>query len=199
MTICFATNNLHKLKEVQSLLGGCVSLVTLHEIGCEEELLEDQSTLEGNSFQKAKYVADKYHVPAIADDTGLVVEALKGEPGVHSARYAGPRRRDVDNVALLLKNLKGVTNRKAHFKTIITLVDGAHIHQFEGVVEGTILQEQKGTGGFGYDPVFLPDGYTTSFAEMSEQEKNEISHRAVAIGKLVAFLRLKSPVTSGYE
>ena len=196
MTICFATNNRHKLKEVQSLLGDRFSLVTLNEVGCEEELLEDQNSLEGNSLQKAEYVFKKVHLPTFADDTGLVVEALNGAPGVHSARYAGPQRRDVDNIALLLKNLEGVTNRKAHFKTIITLVDGGRIHQFEGVVNGTILHERKGTGGFGYDPVFLPDGYTTTFAEMSEQEKNEISHRAVAIKKLVDFLRLKSPVIS---
>ncbi len=199
MTICFATNNLHKLKEVQSLLGDRVALVTLKEVGCTEELSEDQNTLEGNSLQKAKYVATVCHLPTIADDTGLVVGALHGEPGVKSARYAGPQRRDEDNIALLLKNLEGVNNREAQFKTIITLVDGDRIHQFEGVVNGIILSEKKGTGGFGYDPVFLPDGHTQTFAEMSTQEKNEISHRAAAIKKLADFLRLKSPVASAYE
>jgi len=199
MTICFATNNRHKLKEVQSLLGDGFTLVTLNDIGCEEELLESQNTLEGNSLEKAAYVANKYHLPTFADDTGLFVEALQGAPGVYSARYAGLQRRDEDNIALLLKNLEGLTNRKAHFKTVITLVDGTHVHQFEGVVKGTILQEKRGTGGFGYDPVFLPDGYKTTFGEMSGKEKSEISHRAAAINKLVGFLSRKSPVISGHE
>jgi len=199
MTICFATNNRNKLKEVQSLLGDRFTLVTLNEIGCDEELLENQNTLEGNSLEKAAYVANKYQLPAFADDTGLFVESLQGAPGVHSARYAGPHRRDEDNIALLLKNLEGLTNRKAHFKTIVTLVDGSLIHQFEGVVNGTILSEKRGIGGFGYDPVFLPDGYEKTFGEMSGEEKNKISHRAAAIKKLVDFLRMKSPVISGYE
>src|SRR6185295_13027662 len=199
MTICFATNNRHKLKEVQSLLGDRFTLVTLGEVGCDEELLENQNTLEGNSLEKAAYVANKYRVPAFADDTGLFVEELQGAPGVHSARYAGPQRHDDDNIALLLKNMEGATNRKAHFKTIITLVDGSHIHQFEGVINGTILPDKRGTGGFGYDPVFLPDGYEVTFGEMSEEAKNEISHRAAAVKKLVDFLKLKSPVISGYE
>jgi XTP/dITP diphosphohydrolase len=199
MTLCFATNNRNKLNEVQRLLGTRITVVTLNDVGCDEELLEDQNTIEGNSLQKAKYIAHQYHLPTFADDTGLVVEALQGEPGVRSARYAGPQRRDEDNIALLLKNLEGVINRKAHFKTIVTLVDGAQVHQFEGVVNGTILPERRGTGGFGYDPVFLPDGHSRTFAEMSGQEKNEISHRAAAIKKLVDFLSLKGPVTSGHE
>jgi len=199
MTICFATNNRHKLKEVQSLLGDLFTLVTLNDIGCEEELLENQDTLEGNSLEKAAYVAHKFQLPAFADDSGLFVEALEGAPGVRSARYAGSQRRDEDNIALLLKNLKGVTNRKARFKTIITFVDGARIHQFEGVVNGSILLEKRGTGGFGYDPVFLPDGFEATFGEMSGEEKNGISHRAAAVKKLVDFLREKIPVVSGYE
>lgn len=199
MTICFATNNGHKLKEVQSLLGDSFTLVTLKEIGCDEELMENQNTLEGNSLEKAAYVANKYQLPAFADDTGLFVEALQGAPGVHSARYAGPQRRDEDNISLLMKNLEGVTNRKAQFKTIVTLVDGSRIHKFEGVVNGTILLEKRGTGGFGYDTVFLPGGYKKTFGEMSGKEKNEISHRAAAIKKLVDFLRLKCPVVSSHE
>lgn len=199
MTFCFATNNRHKLKEVQSLLGDRFTLVTLNEIGCDEELLESQNTLEGNSLEKAAYVANKYQLPTFADDTGLFVEALEGAPGVHSARYAGPQRSDKDNIVLLLRNLEGATNRKAHFKTIVTLVDDSRIHQFEGLVNGSILAEKRGTGGFGYDPVFLPDGYETTFGEMSREVKNEISHRAAAIKKLVDFLRLKSAVVSGYE
>jgi XTP/dITP diphosphohydrolase len=199
MTICFATNNRHKLEEVQSLLGDSFKLVTLNDIGCEEELPEDQNTIEGNSLQKAEYIATRYHLPTLADDSGLVVGALHGEPGVNSAHYAGPQRRDEDNIALLLKNMLTVTNRKAHFRTIITWIDGAKINQFEGVVNGTVLREKRGTGGFGYDPVFLPDGFTKTFAEMSGLEKNEISHRAIAIKKWVDFLRLKSPVSSGHE
>jgi XTP/dITP diphosphohydrolase len=199
MTICFASNNRHKLKEMQRLLGERFRVVALSDVGYEGELLEDQNTIEGNSLQKAEHIAHRYHLPTFADDTGLVVEALHGEPGVNSARYAGPQRRDEDNVALLLKNMEGVTNRKAHFKTIITLVDGTSTHQFEGVVNGTILSEKKGTEGFGYDPVFLPDGCTATFAEMSGQEKNEISHRAAAVKKLVNFLQLKSLVIPGHE
>ena len=189
MRICFATNNIHKIHEVQGLLGEGFQLVTLKEIGCEEELPEEQDTFEGNSFQKAEYVFKKYSLPCFADDSGLEVEALNGSPGVYSARYAGPQRSTEDNMNLLLKNMEGVIHRKAQFKAVITFVAPDRIHQVEGIIGGLICQEKKGTEGFGYDPVFLPDGYSKTFAEMSKQEKNKISHRAIAIRKLVEFLK----------
>jgi XTP/dITP diphosphohydrolase len=196
MTLCFATNNHHKLNEVGRLLGEPFRVLTLKEAGCEEELEEDQDTLEGNSLQKAKYVYDKIRLPTFADDSGLMVEVLNGAPGVYSARYAGPQRRDQDNIALLLKNLDGEAHRRAFFKTVVTLVNHDGIHQFEGSVQGTILRANRGTGGFGYDPVFVPDGHTVTFAEMSGAEKNEISHRSIAVNKLVHFLQSNYPVDS---
>ena len=174
---------------MQGLLGVGFQLVTLKEIGCEEELPEERGTFEGNSFQKAKYVYGKYDCPCFADDSGLEVEALNGSPGIYSARYAGPQRSPEDNMNLLLKNMEGVTQRRAHFKAVITFVARDHIHQFEGISRGLICREKKGMGGFGYDPVFLPDGYSETFAEMSTQEKNKISHRAIAIKKFVEFLK----------
>jgi XTP/dITP diphosphohydrolase len=189
MRICFATNNIHKLKEVQGLIGDRFQVVSLKEIGCEEELAEDGDTIEANSFQKAAYVSKKYDLPCFADDTALEVEALNGAPGVYSARYAGLRRGDEDNMDLLLKNLEGALSRKAQFRTIITFVESGCSRQFEGMVKGVILKEKKGTGGFGYDPLFLPDGYSATLAEMSPEEKNKISHRARAVKKLVEFLK----------
>jgi XTP/dITP diphosphohydrolase len=161
---------------------------SLNDIGCYEELLEERDTLEGNSLQKAEYVFQKYKVSCFADDTGLEVEALDGAPGVYSARYAGEERNSEHNMDLLLKNLEGKSNRKARFRTVITLIQAEGTNQFDGIVEGTILKERKGKGGFGYDPVFLPDGYTKTLAEMSMEEKNQISHRARATQKLVEFL-----------
>ncbi len=189
MTLCFATNNTHKIKEIQALLGNSHQLLSLRDIGCTEELAEDQETLEGNSLQKAEYVFQHYKVACFADDTGLEVEALKGAPGVYSARYAGDQRQPADNMQLLLKNLQGEKNLKARFRTVITLITKKGTHQFEGILNGTITFEQRGTQGFGYDPVFVPEGYAQTLAELSLDEKNKISHRARAVQKLVLFLK----------
>jgi XTP/dITP diphosphohydrolase len=187
--LCFATNNQHKIQEVRAHLGSDFQLVGLAEIGCNDELPEEQPTLEGNSFQKAEYVYKNFGVSCFADDTGLEVEALQGAPGVISARYAGEQRNAEDNMQLLLKNLSGSKNRRARFRTVITLITPAFTKQFEGIVTGQIINEHKGSGGFGYDPIFLPDGYNKTLAEMSMEEKNAISHRARAVNKLVEFLR----------
>lgn len=189
MTLCFATNNTHKIKEIQALLGNSHQLLSLRDIGCTEELAEDQETLEGNSLQKAEYVFQHYKVACFADDTGLEVEALKGAPGVYSARYAGDQRQPADNMQLLLKNLQGEKNLKARFRTVITLITTKGTRQFEGILNGTITFEQRGTQGFGYDPVFVPEGYEQTLAELSLDEKNKISHRARAVQKLVLFLK----------
>jgi XTP/dITP diphosphohydrolase len=186
--LCFATNNQHKIQEVRAHLGSDFPLVGLAEIGCVEELPEEQSTLEGNSLQKAEYVFKNFGVSCFADDTGLEVESLLGAPGVFSARYAGDQRNAADNMKLLLKNLEGSKNRKARFRTVITLMTPTFTRQFEGVVTGQILNEYRGMGGFGYDPVFLPDAYHKTLAEMNMEEKNKISHRAQAVNKLVEFL-----------
>lgn len=188
---CFATNNTHKIQEIRALLGPSFVLKNLKDVGCAEELPETQATIEGNARQKARYVFDQYHVSCFADDTGLEVEALNGEPGVFSARYAGEQRNDHDNINLLLSKLSGQSNRKARFKTVISLVDEGHEESFEGIIHGTIISARSGTNGFGYDPVFKPDGYDKTFAEMELTEKNLISHRALAVKKLVNFLRQK--------
>jgi XTP/dITP diphosphohydrolase len=189
MPICFATNNHHKINEVRALLGEPFRLLTLQEVGCYEELPEEQNTLEGNSFQKADYVFSTYKIPCFADDSGLEVETLGGAPGVHSAYYSGTRDADA-NIALVLKNLEGKENRKARFRTIITLITEHEHHSFEGEIMGTILSEKRGNNGFGYDPIFMPDGYPITFAEMTNQQKNEVSHRAIAISRLVQFLKM---------
>jgi len=187
--LCFATNNKHKLAEVSQMLEGKFQLLSLQDIGCHEELPEEQDTLEGNSRQKAAYVWHNYKVNCFADDTGLEVEALNGAPGVYSARYAGPQRSDVGNINLLLQNLSGQINRKARFRTSITLLLNGHEHQFEGIVKGTIATVWQGNKGFGYDPVFMPEDYKQTFAEMSADAKNAISHRGRAMQQLVAFLQ----------
>ncbi len=186
--LCFATNNAHKLEEIQAILGNSFELTSLKETGCKEELPETGNTLEANSLQKAQYLYDHYQVNCFADDSGLEVQALGGEPGVDSAHYAGPQRSHADNVNLLLKNLADKTNRLAQFRTVITLIQNGEITQFEGSIKGQIIGELRGTQGFGYDPIFVPDGHTTTFAEMSLAEKGKISHRAKAFEKLVAFL-----------
>ena len=187
-SVTIATNNSHKLEEIQAILQKGIVLTTLRDIGCTEELAEDQDTIEGNSFQKADYVYRNYHVDCFADDTGLEAEALNGAPGVISALYAGPHRSADDNIDLLLKNLTGKSNRRARFRTIITLILDGTVHTFEGIVNGSILTERRGNDGFGYDPVFLPDGCSKTLAEMSMEEKNRISHRANAVRKLANFL-----------
>lgn len=187
--LCFATNNQHKIQEVRAHLGPDFQLLGLEEIGCQEELQEEQPTLEGNSFQKAEYVFKNFGISCFADDTGLEVEALHGAPGVYSARYAGGQRSAEDNMQLLLKNLAGSQNRKARFRTVITLIMPEFTRQFEGIVNGQIIHERRGSGGFGYDPIFLPEGYNKTLAEMSMEEKNAISHRARAVNRLVEFLK----------
>lgn len=190
MRLCFATNNKHKLAEVKALLSGreTISIVSLKEIGCHEELAETTGTISGNSRQKAEYVFKKYNINCFADDSGLEVEALNGAPGVDSAMYGGPQRNHDNNINLLLKNLTGIANRNARFITVITLFLDGHVHQFEGEVKGRILLEKRGSLGFGYDPVFLPRGFQKTLAEMTMEEKNKISHRSMAIEKLVKFI-----------
>ena len=191
--ICFATNNLHKIKELNSLLGEDIQLLSLEAIGCTEELAETSPTIEGNSAQKAGYVYEKFGVACFADDTGLEVEALNSEPGVYSARYAGEPKNDQRNTEKLLEKLVGITNRKACFKTVLIYIDknGAK-YSFEGRVDGTIISEQKGTHGFGYDPVFVPEGFDKTFAEMDMEEKSTLSHRARAVEKFIHFLKKQS-------
>ena len=187
MKICFATNNKNKLKEIKSSVSA-IEVVSLSSIGCTEELPENQDTLEGNSLEKAQYVTDNYKIDCFADDTGLEVAVLNNAPGVYSARYAGPHNDSEANMNLLLQNLKGITNRKAQFKTIITLILDGQTHQFEGIAKGEITEEKVGADGFGYDPIFKPTGYDITFAEMSIEEKNKISHRGIAVRKLIYFL-----------
>jgi len=188
--ICFATNNRHKVEEVAALLPGQISLLTLDEIGCLEELPEEKDTLEGNSLQKAQYIYDRYEIACVADDTGLEVDALDGRPGVYSARYAGDGNDSEANMSRLLNELEGIEDRSAQFRTIITLIlPGGEMHQFEGKVEGRISHERQGTEGFGYDPLFIPSGFETSFAQMTAAGKNSISHRGRAVTKLVDFLK----------
>ncbi len=170
------------------MLPDSFTLLTLDQVGCSEELAEEQSTLEGNSLQKAEYVFKNYGVPCFADDTGLEVFALDGAPGVYSARYAGPAADSSANISLLLKNLEGISERQAQFRTVITLVTEKKTRQFEGTVKGKIRKEEVGFGGFGYDPVFEPKGYDKTFSEMTAAEKNAISHRGIAVEKLVKYL-----------
>ena len=164
-------------------------ILSLEDIGCSEELPETSRTIEGNSIQKAAYVFEKYRMACIADDTGLEVTALNGEPGVYSARYAGDHKNSDDNINLLLSRLGNSTDRQARFKTVITLLSAKGLKAFEGTIDGHILFERRGRGGFGYDPVFQPTGYDKTLAEMTLQEKNQISHRGLAIKKLVQYLR----------
>lgn len=194
--IIFATNNLHKLKEIQSLLGEHFQLLSLSELGFSGDIPEEQDTLEGNALEKARFIFDKYHQPCFADDTGLEVEALRGEPGVYSARYAGSvkdygseEKRSAANVSKLLAKLSGNKNRKAQFRTAIAYINDKGHWLFEGKVTGSIIDVRRGSEGFGYDPVFVPDGYTDTFAEMPLAEKNKISHRARAFANFVTFLK----------
>jgi XTP/dITP diphosphohydrolase len=190
MRLCFASNNAHKLDEIRPLLPAHVELLSLADIGCQEELPETQDTLEGNALQKARYVWDNYGVSCFADDTGLEVVALDGAPGVYSARYAGPQRLAADNVQKLLRELQDQPDRAARFRTVIALVSGAADQwTFSGEVQGHITTEPQGSGGFGYDPVFEPEGLGKTFAQMPLAEKNALSHRARAVAQLAAFLR----------
>ena len=188
MKLIFATNNAHKLSEVQAVLGPSFELVTPRMCGVEEEIPETAETLEGNARQKARYLYERTGLDCFADDTGLEVEALNGAPGVHSARYATDGHDFAANNGLLLKNLEGETNRRARFRTAICLIEGGEERLFEGIVEGHIIDHESGSEGFGYDPLFVPEGYDCTFAEMSADEKNAISHRGRAVRKLVAYL-----------
>jgi len=188
MKLVFATNNQHKLHEIQQLLDNSIELLSLSDIGCEEEIPENQETLEGNASEKSFFIYNKYEVNCFADDTGLEIEALNGEPGVYSARYAGEERNPEHNMNLVLNKLSIIKNRNARFRTVISLVIDGHETQFEGVVEGRILEEKRGTTGFGYDPIFQPLESDLSFAQMPLDEKNKISHRGRAVQKLVEYL-----------
>jgi XTP/dITP diphosphohydrolase len=192
MELCFATNNSNKLREIQALLGDHFHLSSLAEIGCTADIPEPFDTITENSEAKAQYVWKHFGKDNFADDTGLEVYELGNEPGVYSARYAGPQRSATDNMNLLLQKLEDSTDRRARFVTVITLIVGGNVHQFEGSVEGRIIDEKRGTNGFGYDPVFVPDEYTQTFAEMTLDEKGQLSHRARAFEKLVTFLRQNS-------
>ncbi len=188
MELVFATNNEHKLKELQALLGSKIRLLSLNDIGCTDEIPEEQPTLEGNASQKAFYVFNKFGYNCFADDTGLEIEALNGDPGVYSARFAGEEKDPQANMDKVLRLMEKIKNRKARFRTVISLViDGAEM-QFEGIVEGEILTAKQGEKGFGYDPLFMPVGFQKTFAEMDMSEKNGISHRGRAVEKLVQHL-----------
>ena len=189
MELVFATNNLHKLQELQAMLGNQIKLLSLKDIQCFEEIPEEQPTLEGNARQKSLYVSDNYNYNCFADDTGLEIEALNGEPGVYSARYAGEEKSAEANMNKVLSKLAKINTRNARFRTVISLIINGEEKQFEGIVEGEILHEKRGDAGFGYDPIFQPKGYNESFAEMNLSEKNKISHRGRAVQKLVAYLK----------
>ncbi len=192
LELCFATNNQNKLSEIRQMLGKTLRILSLHDINCrEEDIPENQKTLEGNSLEKAWYIYDKYGLRSFADDTGLEVDALNGEPGVYSARYAGPQKNNSQNIALLLEKLNNAPNRKARFRTVITLFLTEQPLQFEGIVNGMITDKIAGDSGFGYDPVFIPEGYQKTFAQLSMAEKNRISHRGFAFRKLVDYVHSK--------
>lgn len=185
--IVFATNNVHKLEELRAIAGDRLEILSLADIGCHDDIPENEPTIEGNAIAKARWVRDRYGYDCFADDTGLMVDALGGEPGVHSARYAGPGHDSQANVDLLLSRLAGIADRNAHFTTVIALTEGDEVKVFEGRVDGEILTERDGEGGFGYDPVFRPDGYAESFASMTPEEKNAISHRGRATARLLEY------------
>jgi XTP/dITP diphosphohydrolase len=189
MKICFATNNKKKLKEVKAALGKDFNVLSLSDIGCREELPETGDRLEDNSLEKARFVSHRYQIDCFADDTGLEVKALNGAPGVYSGRFAGEPRSDDRNIDLLLDKMAQKTDRSAAFRTVISLIIGGREYQFEGEATGEILEKRSGSGGFGYDPVFRPEGFDKTFAELSIDEKNAISHRGKAVKQLVDFLK----------
>ncbi|MEO1253852.1 MAG: RdgB/HAM1 family non-canonical purine NTP pyrophosphatase [Bacteroidota bacterium] len=190
MKICFASHNENKVKEMNAIMPKSIQLLGLKDIGIEEDIEETGDTLEENSKIKAAYVFEKAKMPVFADDSGLLVKALNDEPGVFSARYAGPQRNDDDNINLLLKTLGDNENRSASFETVITYIDqSGELKQFKGEIIGDITKEKRGTYGFGYDPIFQPTGYELTFAELTEKEKNRISHRSVAVQKLLDYLQ----------
>lgn len=188
MKLVFATHNSNKAKEIQSLLTDDFQILTLTEINCLDEIPETAETLEGNSLLKAKFVSDNFNLNCFADDTGLEIDALKGRPGVYSARYAGEEKNAEANMNLVLSEIENESNRKAQFRTVITLIFNDKTHIFEGIVRGEMCTEKRGSDGFGYDPIFIPEGQTRTFAEMTLEEKNQQSHRARAFEKMIAFL-----------
>lgn len=188
-TLVFATNNPHKIAEVKTMLGSRYNFLSLADIGCLEDIPETSPTLEGNALQKARYVKEKYGYDCFSEDTGLEVDALDGAPGVITARYAGPARDNAANIDKVLQEMDGQHERGAQFRTVIALLLAGETHLFEGIVRGRITSARSGAAGFGYDPIFQPEGYAQTFAEMSRDDKNAISHRGRAIRKLQAFLR----------
>ena len=190
--LVFVTNNAHKLEEIRTILGERIEILSLSDIGCHADIPETADTLEGNARQKSRYVYEHYGLDCFADDTGLEVESLGGAPGVYSARYAGGQGHDSQaNMNKLLKEMEEKNNRKAQFRTIISLIEKGEERQFEGIVKGQITKEKRGESGFGYDPIFVPEGYDKSFAELGESIKNGISHRARAVAKLAEYLKQK--------
>ena len=189
MKLVFATNNKHKLEELQAILGDQFTLLSLKDIECFDEIPEEQPTLEGNASQKAYYIYDKFGMNCFADDTGLEIKALNGEPGVYSARYAGEDKNSEANMKKVLEKLTKINEREARFRTVISLVIDGEEKQFEGIVNGEILTEKRGDSGFGYDPIFKPEGLDQAFAEMGLEDKNKISHRGRAVQKLVDYLK----------
>jgi XTP/dITP diphosphohydrolase len=192
MQLVFASNNKNKIKEIQLLLPDSIQILSLEDIGCTEDIPETADTIEGNAILKANYVTQKYGYDCFADDSGLEVAALNGEPGVFSARYAGEPKNDENNIDKLLANLKDVNNKKANFKTIICLNLKGEQHLFTGIINGQIIEERIGTNGFGYDPIFVADGYQKTFAELTLEEKARISHRGIAVKELITFLQKQS-------
>lgn len=188
MQLVFATNNRHKLEEVAAKIKGEFKLLTLNDIGCTDDIEETGTTFKENASIKSHYIYQKYKLNCFGDDSGLEIDALNGEPGVYSARYAGEHGNHAANISKVLQNLTGETNRKARFRTVISLIWNGEEHFFDGTVEGQIRTDTSGTAGFGYDPIFEPDGYNITFAEMSLEQKNSISHRARAIDQLISFL-----------
>lgn len=188
--IVFASSNEGKTKEIKSLLENEFQVVNLLDIGCTEEIPETADTFEGNALQKSTYVLENYQLDCFADDSGLEVEALNGEPGVYSARFSGSRDNE-KNIELLLSKLNGINNRKAQFRTVISLLLDGKNYFFEGIVKGEIIPEKRGEGGFGYDPIFIPEGFNETFAELDASIKNKISHRAIATKKMIEFLKQK--------
>lgn len=191
MKLVFATHNQYKLREIQALLPPNIQLLSLDDISCNEDIPETATTIEDNALLKAQYVQKQYHCNVFADDTGLEVQALNNAPGVYSARYAGEHKSDVDNVQLLLKNMEGISRREAQFKTVIALCLEDVVYTFEGIAKGNISTTPIGTNGFGYDPIFIPENSDKTFAELTQDEKNRISHRGKAFGKLLDFLNQK--------
>lgn len=188
MELVFASSNEHKVNEIRAIAGNDIHLKSLNDIACFDDIPETGSTFEENAGQKSRYIFDRYQCDCFADDSGLEIEALNGEPGVYSARYSGSRDFE-QNMQLVLDRLDGQKNRNARFRTVISLILNGKEHLFEGSIEGKITQQRSGSKGFGYDPIFQPDGYEISFAEMDPAEKNRISHRAIAVAKLISFLK----------